>query len=170
MIIRVADDVAGDEEVLADEGFAGIALGVLGIVDVLGDDDEAGVARLLDGGIERVRNRDGREHGVLLVGNRGLDEVRGAGGVAVGVDIGKVDVEQAGRFLGAELHRLEEGGARAAVLDEGHLDRRQVLGLARLRRADHETGRIVASAEPRSIARSPVSYLFRSSHSSHWMQ
>ena len=127
----LADDVARGDEVLADEGLAGVALARLGIVDVLGDDDEAGVARLLDRRVERVGHGDRRQHRVLLVGDRGLDQVGGAGGVAVGVDIGEVDLEQAGRFLGAELHRLEEGRARAAMLDEGDLDRLQLLRRAR---------------------------------------
>ena len=63
-----------------------------------------------------------------LVGDRGLDQVGGARGIAVGVDVGEVDLEQTRGFLGAELHRLEERGARAAMLDEDRLDRLQVLG------------------------------------------
>ena len=136
----LADHVTRDDEVLTDESLAGIALGVFRIVDVLDDYDEAGITGLLYSRVERVRHGDRRQDGVLFVGDRGLDKVRRAGGVAIGVDVGEVDLEQARGLLRTELHRLEERRAGAAMLDEGHLHGGQVLRGRRLHHGHRKQG------------------------------
>ena len=130
-------------EVLADEGVPRIALRTIRIVDVLGDDDQAGVDGLLDSFVKRVRHGDRRNYGVLAFGNRCLDQVRVTGSIAIGVHIGQIDIEDTSRLFRTELHRQEERRAGAAMLDEGDLDLGRRDLLEELYELETHTGRQV---------------------------
>ena len=70
--LRLAERIAGRDEALPDEGLPRVALRAFGVVDVDGDDGDAGVARALDELVEGVVVDDRGDQRVRLGRERGL--------------------------------------------------------------------------------------------------
>ena len=94
---------------------------LLSAAGVDGDDRDAGLDRVLDRGLQRVRVRH-RDHDAADLLRHGVVDQLGLGaGVAVGVVV-DADAELLARVLGADLHHAPERVARGAVRDDGDLE------------------------------------------------